>query len=404
MAAPTPYPNNGEHASGQHPASAETATLAELHTTLEELRVTEEELRTQNDELQAARLLVEAERARYQALFEFAPDAYLVTTPHGAIREANRAAAELLNVKQEHLLGKPLVLYIARDCQRAFREQLLKLPTDGVRMVWETRLAPRRKSEVDGLLSVGMERDAKGKLLGLRWLLRDVTEQKQAERLAAIGQMVAGLAHESRNALQRATSCLQRLRWRLEEQPEALDLINRIQTAHDDLGRLFNDVRGYAQVLHLELEICDLAEIWRSVWDNLNSAREGRDACLEENTAGLELDCIADPFRLRQVFRNVLENALAACSDPVRIAIRCEEAYLEDIPAVRVAVRDNGPGLSDEQRQKIFEPFYTTKTRGTGLGMAIAKRIIEAHGGEIAVGASAAPGTEIQITLPLRTR
>jgi two-component system sensor kinase FixL len=67
---------------------------------------------------------------------------------------------------------------------------------------------------------------------------------------------------------------------------------------------------------------------------------------------------------------------------------------------LRVAVRDNGPGLGPEQRQRIFDPFYTTKTRGTGLGMAIAKRIVEAHGGRIAVGEGRAAGAEIIILLP----
>src|SRR5262249_31868393 len=81
----------------------------------------------------------------------------------------------------------------------------------------------------------------------------------------------------------------------------------------------------------------------------------------------------------------ILENALAACRDPVQITIGCAETVLRGRPALRIVVRDNGPGLTPEQQQRIFEPFYTTKTKGTGLGMAIAKRIVEAHGGQIAV-------------------
>ena len=69
-------------------------------------------------------------------------------------------------------------------------------------------------------------------------------------------------------------------------------------------------------------------------------------------------------------------------------------------PALRIAVRDQGPGLSPEQRQRIFEPFFTTKTKGTGLGMAITRRIVEAHRGRIAVGEGGGPGAEILITLP----
>src|SRR5262249_57163421 len=102
--------------------------------------------------------------------------------------------------------------------------------------------------------------------------------------------------------------------------------------------------------------------------------------------AGVDLRCPVDQFRLEQVFRNILENALAACADPVVITVAAREDRLQGRPGLRVSVRDNGPGLTAEQRQRIFEPFFTTKTKGTGLGMAIAKREVEAHGGQVPVG------------------
>src|SRR5262249_36233512 len=121
---------------------------------------------------------------------------------------------------------------------------------------------------------------------------------------------------------------------------------------------------------------------------------------LAEEVAELDLCCPVDPFRLEQVFRNILENSLAACPNPVRIDVRCTDVLLHGRRAVQVAVRDNGPGLTPEQRQRIFEPFYTTKTKGTGLGMAIAKRIVDAHGGRIEVGPGSDRGAEILITSP----
>ena len=117
---------------------------------------------------------------------------------------------------------------------------------------------------------------------------------------------------------------------------------------------------------------------------------------LREESRGLDLHGAVDPSRLEQVFRNVLENSLAACRDPVEITIGCAPAEIDGHPALRVAVRDDGP----EQRQRLFEPFFTTKTKGTGLGLSIAKRIVEAHGGRIAVGEGGGPGTEILLTLP----
>ena len=208
----------------------------------------------------------------------------------------------------------------------------------------------------------------------------------QNERLAAIGQMMTGLAHESGNALARSQSCLEMLSWEVEDRPDALDLIARIQKAQDHLKHLYEEVRGYAAPLKLDRDVWDLAYVWRQAWEHLALQRQGRDANLREEPCGLNLKCAVDQFRLEQVFRNILDNALAACPDPVRIEVHCAEAEIDGHAAVRVAVRDNGPGLSPEQRDKIFEPFFTTKTKGTGLGMAIAKRIVEAHGGQIAVG------------------
>jgi signal transduction histidine kinase len=203
------------------------------------------------------------------------------------------------------------------------------------------------------------------------------------------------------------------LAWEVEDRPEALRLIERIQKAQDHLAQLYQEVRGYAAPLKLERDVWDPAAVWRQAWENLALLRQGRDAALSEERDGVDSRCNLDPFRLEQVFRNVFENALAACADPVRVVVRCQAAELDGRPAVRVAVRDNGPGLGPEQRQRIFDPFFTTKTKGTGLGMAIAKRIIEAHGGRIAVGpdpdsrpppedrhAAESGGAEIVITLP----
>jgi hypothetical protein len=236
---------------------------------------------------------------------------------------------------------------------------------------------------------------------------QDISQLKQAQehavqsaRLAAIGQMMTGLAHESGNALARSQACLEMLALEVQDRPEALDLIRRIQKAQDHLRQLYEEVRGYAAPLRLEREVWEVSAIWRQAWHNLAVQRQDRTAVLQEHTAGVDLGCPADHFRLEQVFRNILENSLAACRDPVRIVVACAEAELNGAPALRISIRDNGPGLTPEARQKIFDPFYTTKTKGTGLGMAIAKRIIDAHGGLIAVGNGAGPGAEILITLP----
>jgi PAS domain S-box-containing protein len=231
-------------------------------------------------------------------------------------------------------------------------------------------------------------------------LLQAQERALQAERLAAIGEVVAGLAHESRNALQRSQACLEMLALAVRDRPEALDLINRIQQAQDHLHYLYEDVRSYAAPIKLERRPCDLGAVWREAWKHLEPAREGKQAVLREIADGVDLHCAVDPFRLEQVFHNILDNALAACASPAVIDIRATALEHEGQPVLRIAVGDNGPGIGSEQRPKIFDPFFTTKSKGTGLGMAIAKRIVEAHGGQIAVADADGPGAVFLVTLP----
>lgn len=225
----------------------------------------------------------------------------------------------------------------------------------------------------------------------------------QAERLAAIGEVYTGLAHESRNALQRSQACLQRLANRVAEIPEALDLIARIQDAQDHLHRLYEEVRNYAAPLNfLDRRPCHLDKLLRQTWEQLHELRQDRQTALHSDAGVLDLECYVDRHCIGQVFRNILENSLSACADPVEISTNWSEAKLHSQSAVQIAIHDNGPGFTAESRARVFEPFYTSKTRGTGLGMSIAKRIVEAHGGDIAVGQHSGPGAEIVVTLPRR--
>ena len=248
--------------------------------------------------------------------------------------------------------------------------------------------------------------DARGAIFAIGGISTDITDLKaaqrravQAGRLAAIGEMVTGLAHESRNALQRSQACLEMLAFRLEDRPESLDLVAGIQEAQDDLQRLYEEVRCYAAPMTLDRRDCPIRDLLRDAWGQARPALQGRDARLVERGDEAE-SCLVDASRLVQVFRNLLDNSLAACHDPVVMAVEWSRVDLAGRASVRVSVRDNGPGLTPDQRRNLFEPFYTTKTQGTGLGLAISRRIVEAHGGSIAVGDDLAPGAEIVITLP----
>jgi PAS domain S-box-containing protein len=349
----------------------------------------------------------EHSEAAFRTLVEAAPCLIVILRPDHTVAYFSPFAEEVTGFRAVEVLSKnyldlliapqhrPAVAgeirrVLAGNAIRAFESPVVCRDGSQRWLVWQRRLL-RDYEGGPAVLAVGQDITT----------LKQAQEQLlQAERLAAIGQMMTGLAHESGNALARSKACLEMLTWEVEDRPEALELIQGIQKAQDHLQQLYEEVRGYAATLKLDREVGDVGAVWRQAWDNLRLARQGRETSLREETDGVDLHCAIDPFRLEQVFRNILENALAACRGPVEITIRGTVTELEGRSALRVAVRDNGPGLTPEQRQRIFEPFFTTKTKGTGLGMAIAKRIVEAHGGQIAVGRDSAPGAEILVTLP----
>jgi PAS domain S-box-containing protein len=157
--------------------------IDKLLAVVEALRVAEEELRQQHDELVAAREALEGEVRRYQDLFEFAPDGYLVTDLKGVVQEANHSASRILNAPPEYLAGKPLVLFVSWESRQAFLTGLSRLPGAERLDEWEMRLAPRYSEQTfDAAVSVSVMRARHGAPDRLRWLIRDVSQRKQAER------------------------------------------------------------------------------------------------------------------------------------------------------------------------------------------------------------------------------
>jgi len=234
--------------------------------------------------------------------------------------------------------------------------------------------------------------------------LREMEEQViRTERLAAIGQMIAMLTHESGNLLGRGNAYLDLLQEEVADRPAAVELIAKVQRSHADLRRLHEEVRNYAAPIELDCESWNLATIWRQTWRNVvAAAAPGKQLELIEHVADVDLTCDCDAFRLDQVFRNLFDNAVAACPAFARIEITCERAELRDRPAIRVSIRDNGKGLTPAEAQRVFAPFYTTKSKGTGLGLAIVSRILEAHGGTITACSRSGDGAEFVLTLPRR--
>ncbi len=240
------------------------------------------------------------------------------------------------------------------------------------RIRWSNTTLKTAEGTVHAVLAVGVD-------------VSDLEEaQKRAlrsERLAAIGQTVAALAHESRNALQRINAATDLLALELDENVHAQEELQSLRRASRDVQCLLEEVRAFSAPIQLNPVTTYLPELWRRVWEDIRDCRAGRDIQLAESLSDGDLHVEIDSQRVEQVFRNLFENSVAACSDPVRIELQCQC----QADWIELRYLDNGPGLNVEQQERLFEPFYTTKDTGTGLGMAICQRIIDAHQGSITI-------------------
>jgi PAS domain S-box-containing protein len=154
----------------------------ELGVVSEELQVAVEELQQQNEELATARVEVEIQRQRYQDLFELSPDGYLVTDINGTIQEANCAAANLLNVSQRFLVGKPLIIFVTEDERQVFHAKLLELQQSEQVEEWLVCLVPRKSEPFNAALTLANISDAKGNVVGMRICVRDISDVERELR------------------------------------------------------------------------------------------------------------------------------------------------------------------------------------------------------------------------------
>lgn len=224
--------------------------------------------------------------------------------------------------------------------------------------------------------------------------------KNQADRLSAMQTMTAGLAHEVRNPLNAAKLQLELLERRLRRETTDERLTQPASLAQMEIGRLtelLNDFLAFAKPPELHLQDRDVTEIVRHVCELARPSAENRGIAFEVTLPPTTVIARVDGPKLHQVVDNILRNAVEAVGHEGRVSVAMSSTHDEII----IAVEDNGPGIPAELQTHIYEPFFTTKEGGTGLGMSIVHSLVSLHGGAIAIE-SGDRGTRFTVTIPRR--
>ncbi len=244
--------------------------------------------------------------------------------------------------------------------------------------------------------------------------LVDATEAAESERtlrrsesLAAVGQATTQVAHEIRNPLGSIRLGVSMLRDSVNDQ-EALNTIELVERGIKHLNKLVVDVTQFSRQKELERSSVDLHESLERSLDLVSERIQEKSATVEKHFTDGSIVGHWDPYQLRQVFVNVIANAVDASQEgaPVRISTELIAPSTDGNGQAakvyaRVVIADQGKGMDQATRDRIFEPFFSTKKRGTGLGLAIVKQIVEQHGGKISVASEPGQGSRFSIDLPV---
>ena len=268
---------------------------------------------------------------------------------------------------------------------------------------WEVRLVPAAGKQLEvEILATGVRDPLDDEIIRTRAYVRDVTERNRLARtlterasLARLGEMAAIVAHEVKNPLAGIGGAIQVIGSHLPAQSPDKPIVKEILERLDALNGTVQDLLLYARPrlprpapIRLRAILSDTASLL---------SRDPALAKIEVSISGTDLTVPADAELLKPVFLNLLINAGQAMGGGGKVEIQIQAADGQ----ARIAVIDRGPGIPPEIRDKIFEPFFSTKHRGSGLGLPIAKRVIELHHGSITVECPPGGGTVVTVALPL---
>jgi PAS domain S-box-containing protein len=359
--------------------------------------------------LQSVVLKLSREKGFLETLFNTIQEGILVTDPEGRLRYLNAAAADMLGLDPATVIGDPLNRHL-RDLD--FDKLLSADKTE-----WNKVLAhelevfyPRQR-----LLSfyiVPLADEETGIISGLAVILRDITETRrdtataiESEKISALTLLAAGVAHEIGNPLNSLNIHLQLMERELKSLPAAKAdrLRGDIRTAREEVTRLDRIIHQFLHAIRPTkpaLARSSVNEIVTAALALLQRELDHRDILVEVELASDLPRCLVDRGQLQQACYNLIKNALQAMQSGgiLRICTAADDQH------VTITFTDTGHGIAADQIGRIFEPYYTTKETGSGLGLMIVQRIIREHGGTMAIESNAGRGTTVRLNLPLHEK
>jgi len=340
-------------------------------------------------------------------ILESARESIYAVDPDGNFKWCNTATLRGLGFDRSDFIGRPLLDMVYEGDRELVREKLAAALT-GAPQTYEMRFFSHdgrlRHARVDNSPLV-----VEGQTTGVLGIARDITEQKEereraarADKLRALGQLASGVAHDFNNSLAAILGRAQLLRRQVND-PALVRNLDIIQTAAEDAAATVRRIQTFARKSPVkEFELLDVGsllndaiEITRTRWEN-----EARLRGLEYQVrleAEAEQSTYGSASELREVFVNMIVNAVDAMPRGGKLSITCRRHD----ERLQLQFTDSGMGMPDDVRQKIFEPFFSTKgAHGTGLGLSVSYSIIERHEGSISVVSQPGAGTVFTIDLP----
>jgi two-component system, NtrC family, sensor histidine kinase PilS len=326
----------------------------------------------------------------------------LTVTQEGGISSFNREAERITGYRAADVVGRPIAELFSEAPAGLLEPGLLRESGSREQIRFRNRAGERLHLGFSSSALRTPRGDPDGAIVIFQDLTRVVEMEAQlrrSERLGAVGQLAAGLAHEIRNPLGALSGAIELLAsdWSSADS-DARRLFRIVTRETERLNRLVSDFLDYARTRPGASQPVFLAPILEELAKLV--AEDSSRAVDVRVEAPAELAVLGDPDRLRQVLWNLVLNAIEA--EPrdgvVQVTVRARDDG--DADRVEVVVADRGAGIAPDALERIFEPFFTTKPRGTGLGLATVHRLVEDGGGTLSVCSEVGQGTEVSVLLP----